>query len=70
VPKQGYFKRLLQAHRLHHAVEGKDGTVSHGFLFARKPAVLKAQLRANADPQRRAVRPDKAGNLVSADAKK
>jgi beta-carotene 3-hydroxylase len=32
--------------------------------------VLKAQLRANADPQRRAVRPDKAGNLVSADAKK
>ena len=53
VPKQGYFKQLLQAHRLHHAVEGKDGTVSHGFLFARKPAVLKAQLRANADPQRR-----------------
>jgi len=56
VPKQGYFKRLLQAHRLHHAVEGKHGTVSHGFLFARKPAVLKAQLRANADPQRRTPR--------------
>lgn len=57
VPKQGYFKRLLQAHRLHHAVEGRDGTVSHGFLFARKPSVLKAQLRANADPQRRTARP-------------
>ena len=55
VPKQGYFKRLLQAHRLHHAVEGKDGTVSHGFLFARKPAVLKAQLRANVQPARRPV---------------
>ena len=54
VPKRGYFKQLLQAHRLHHAVEGKHGTVSHGFLFARKPSVLKAQLRANADPQCRA----------------
>jgi beta-carotene 3-hydroxylase len=48
----------LQAHRLHHAVHGRDGTVSHGFLFARKPATLKAQLRANADPQRRGKRPD------------
>ncbi len=64
VPKQGYFKRLLQAHRLHHAVEGKDGTVSHGFLFARKPAVLKAQLRANADPQRRVARSQPAAPSV------
>jgi beta-carotene 3-hydroxylase len=46
VPKQGYAKRLLQAHRLHHAVKGRDGTVSHGFLFAPSPARLKAQLRA------------------------
>ncbi len=67
VPKQGYFKRLLQAHRLHHAVEGKDGTVSHGFLFARKPAVLKAQLRANADAQRRAARPARTPNTSPAD---
>jgi beta-carotene 3-hydroxylase len=52
VPKRGYFKRLLQAHRLHHAVEGKDGTVSHGFLFARSPAALKAQLRGRAAPRR------------------
>jgi beta-carotene 3-hydroxylase len=46
VPKHGYAKRLLQAHRLHHAVKGRDGTVSHGFLFAPSPARLKAQLRA------------------------
>jgi beta-carotene 3-hydroxylase len=45
VPKRGYFKRLLQAHRLHHAVKGRDGTVSHGFLFAPSPVRLKAQLR-------------------------
>lgn len=46
VPKRGYAKRLLQAHRLHHAVKGREGTVSHGFLFAPSPARLKAQLRA------------------------
>ncbi len=46
VPKKGYAKRLLQAHRLHHAVKGRDGTVSHGFLLAPSPARLKAQLRA------------------------
>jgi beta-carotene 3-hydroxylase len=70
VPKRGYFKRLLQAHRLHHAVEGKDGTVSHGFLFARSPAVLKAQLRANAAPQRRRARPSgaTAGSSAAADS--
>ena len=44
VPRRGYFKRLHQAHRLHHAVEGRDGTVSHGFLFAPSPAKLAAQL--------------------------
>jgi beta-carotene 3-hydroxylase len=46
VPKRGYLKRLHQAHRLHHAVEGRDGTVSHGFLFAPDPARLKAVLAA------------------------
>lgn len=70
VPKRGYFKRLLQAHRLHHAVEGKDGTVSHGFLFARKPAVLKAQLRANVQPGRRLVGSDKTGTMASLVAEK
>lgn len=48
VPKRGYFKRLLQAHRLHHAVTTKAGTVSHGFLIAPSPERLKAQLAGGA----------------------
>ncbi len=44
VPKSNYMKRIMQAHRLHHVVETKDGTVSFGFLWAPKPEVLKAQL--------------------------
>lgn len=44
VPRRGYSKRLLQAHRLHHAVKGKDGGVSFGFLFAPDPAKLKRRL--------------------------
>ena len=44
VPKSSYMKRIMQAHRLHHVVETKDGTVSFGFLWAPKPEVLKAQL--------------------------
>ncbi len=34
VPRRGYLKRLYQAHRLHHAVDGRDGCVSFGFLYA------------------------------------
>lgn len=46
VPKSGYAKRLVQAHKLHHATIGKEGGVSFGFLIARDPAKLKAELRA------------------------
>lgn len=45
VPKRGYAKRLVQAHRLHHATVGKEGGVSFGFVFARDPARLKQELR-------------------------
>lgn len=48
VPRRGYAKRLLQAHRLHHAVQDKDGGVSFGFLFARSPARLKRALAERA----------------------
>ena len=48
VPKRGYAKRLVQAHRLHHATIGKHGGVSFGFVFARDPAVLKQELAAQA----------------------
>jgi len=46
VPKRGYLKRLYQAHRMHHAVPGKDGAVSFGFLYAPPVTELKRQLQA------------------------
>ena len=45
VPKRGYAKRLVQAHKLHHATVGKEGGVSFGFVFARDPQVLKRELK-------------------------
>ena len=39
-------KRLVQAHRLHHAVHTKHGAVSYGFLWASDVRRLKAQLQA------------------------
>jgi beta-carotene 3-hydroxylase len=59
VPRRGYFRRLLQAHRLHHAVEGRDGTVSHGFLFAPDPARLKAELARRRGAEARLRAPDR-----------
>ena len=44
VPKRGYAKRLVQAHKLHHATTSKQGGVSFGFVIARDPAVLKREL--------------------------
>ena len=46
VPRGGYAKRLVQAHKLHHATLGKEGGVSFGFVFARDPVVLKRELKA------------------------
>lgn len=45
VPRWSYMKRIVQAHRLHHVVETKHGTVSFGFIYAPKPEVLKAELK-------------------------
>lgn len=47
VPRRGYLRRLYQAHRLHHAVEGKEDCVSFGFLYAPPVDDLKAQLKAS-----------------------
>src|SRR3990167_9244998 len=44
VPKKGYAKRLVQAHKLHHATVSREGGVSFGFVIARDPAKLKAEL--------------------------
>jgi beta-carotene 3-hydroxylase len=43
--KSRYWKQLIQAHRIHHAVHTKDGAVSFGFLLARPVRELKAKLR-------------------------
>ncbi|WP_082428214.1 sterol desaturase family protein [Pseudomonas sp. NBRC 111119] len=54
VPRRGYLKRLYQAHLLHHAVPGKEGCVSFGFLYAPSIERLRRQLRAHHDgPLRR-----------------
>jgi len=45
----GYLKRLVQAHRLHHATHERDGAVSFGFLYAEDVRVLKARLKDNQD---------------------
>ncbi|MEM1396686.1 MAG: sterol desaturase family protein [Pseudomonadota bacterium] len=44
-PKTGYLARIVQAHRLHHAVESREGCVSFGFIFAPSPRRLKAMLK-------------------------
>ena len=42
--KSKFWKRLIQAHRIHHAVGTKDGCVSFGFLIAPPVRQLKAEL--------------------------
>ncbi|WP_176592067.1 sterol desaturase family protein [Sphingobium sp. EM0848] len=44
VPRSPYMKRIVQAHRLHHAVESRQGCVSFGFLVAPRPEALKQAL--------------------------
>lgn len=45
VPRRGYLRRLIQAHRLHHAVTSRGGAVSFGFLLAPDPRALHAELK-------------------------
>lgn len=45
VPKNGYLRRLVQAHRMHHAVHGKERCVSFGFLYAPPVRALKEELQ-------------------------
>lgn len=44
-PKSGYLKRLVQAHRMHHAVRTREGAVSFGFLYAPDVRKLKKRLQ-------------------------
>lgn len=54
VPRSTYFKRIVQAHRIHHIVESREGTVSFGFLYAPPVDVLKARLGGREKAQVRA----------------
>jgi beta-carotene 3-hydroxylase len=58
VPRSTYMKRIVQAHRLHHAVESKHGTVSFGFLWAPRADALKLQLRERGGSIRTGINPD------------
>ncbi len=65
VARSAYMKRIVQAHRLHHVVETKEGTVSFGFLIAPKPEDLKAELkRRGLDGVRAAGAQDASGRVV------
>jgi beta-carotene 3-hydroxylase len=46
VPRHGYLRRIYQAHRLHHAVRGREGCVSFGFIYAKPVHEIVAELRA------------------------
>ncbi|MEQ7874405.1 sterol desaturase family protein [Sphingomonas sp. ASV193] len=47
VPRSSYMKRIVQAHRLHHVVESRDGCVSFGFVWAPPVEALKRELAAS-----------------------
>lgn len=42
--RSGFWRRRIQAHRLHHAVRTREGCVSFGFLWVRSARALKAEL--------------------------
>ena len=44
VPRSTYMKRIVQAHRLHHALESKQHGISFGFIIAPPIDVLMRQL--------------------------
>ncbi|WP_268800782.1 sterol desaturase family protein [Pseudomonas huanghezhanensis] len=44
-PRHRYLRRLYHAHLMHHAVKGRQNSVSFGFLYAPSTATLKRQLR-------------------------
>lgn len=56
LPRSNYMRRIVQAHRLHHAIESKEGAVSFGFLWAPKPEQLKRRLERSINAKLRAPR--------------
>ncbi|WP_030540357.1 sterol desaturase family protein [Sphingobium sp. DC-2] len=52
VARSRYMKRIVQAHRLHHAVGTRLGCVSFGFLVAPRPEQLKRELARSGSARR------------------
>lgn len=46
-PRSGYLRRLVQAHRLHHAVRTREGALSFGFLIVADPRRLAVRLKSH-----------------------
>lgn len=44
-PRSGYLRRIVQAHRLHHASRSRTGGVSYGFLLAPPIERLRRRMR-------------------------
>ena len=63
VPRSRYMKRIVQAHRLHHVVETRAGTVSFGFIYAPPVRDLLAKLERNGGGRLRSAQA-KAGSKV------
>ena len=68
VPRSRYMKRIVQAHRLHHVVESRDGTVSFGFIWAPPIDKLKAELAENARTGKAVVRQNPVGRNMQGPA--
>lgn len=45
-PRSRYLRHIMQAHKLHHALEEKEGAVSFGFAYAAPIPKLRAQMKA------------------------
>jgi beta-carotene 3-hydroxylase len=44
-PTGRYMRRIIQAHRIHHATETRDGAISFGFLYAPPLERMKKQMK-------------------------
>jgi beta-carotene 3-hydroxylase len=70
VPRSPYFKRIVQAHKLHHVSEGREGAVSFGFIYAPPVDRLKQQLSRSRKAEVRAPRAARAGGSTARPAEK
>ena len=68
VPRSSYMRRIVQAHRLHHVVESRDGTVSFGFIWAPPIDELKRQLAENTRTGKAVVRQNPVGRNMTGPA--